>query len=82
MVDVVHWFLERPEEPAVARYTLAERPALEEQLAARLGALQAHPFAVSGAPHRGLCLTCPGRGGLCSWSEEETMREEPAETAG
>ena len=32
-VEVVHWFLERPHEPALARYTLAERAALEEQLA-------------------------------------------------
>ena len=29
-VEVAHWFLERPAEPAVARFTLAERPALEE----------------------------------------------------
>jgi len=81
LVDVVHWFLERPGEPAVARYTLAERPALEQQLADRLAALRERPFAVTGEPHRGLCLTCPGRGGLCSWSEEETMREKPAMAA-
>ncbi len=80
VVDVVHWFLERPAEPAVARYTLAERPSLEEQLARRLAALRARPFAVTGEPHRGLCLTCPGRGGLCSWSEQETMRENPVDT--
>jgi hypothetical protein len=81
VVDVVHWFLERPDEPAVARYTLSERAGLEDQLARRLGALRAQPFAVSAEPHRALCLTCPGRGGLCSWSEEETMREEPAATS-
>ncbi len=78
VVDVVHWFLERPAEPAVARFTLSERPALEERLAERLAAVRARPFAVSAEPHRGLCLTCPGRGGLCSWGEEDTMREEPA----
>ena len=34
-------------------------------------------FAVSPRPHRGLCLTCPGRAGLCSWEESETLREDP-----
>jgi ATP-dependent exoDNAse (exonuclease V) beta subunit len=83
VVEVAHWFLERPAEPALARYTVAERAALEEELAGRLRADWQDPFAVSPRPHRGLCLTCPGRGGMCSWSEEETMREDagpPAET--
>ena len=81
VVDVAHWFLERPGDPAIARFTLAERPTLEEELARRLAAAWEQPFAVSPRPHRGLCLTCPGRGGMCSWSEEETMREDPAEPA-
>jgi RecB family exonuclease len=81
IVEVVHWFLERPEEPAVARYTLAERPTLEAELAQRLRADWADPFAVSARPHRALCLTCPGRGGLCSWGERETLREDPDEQA-
>jgi ATP-dependent helicase/nuclease subunit A len=79
VVEVVHWFLARPLEPALARYTLAERPTLEEELAKRLAEDWADPYAVSPRPHRGLCLTCPGRGGMCSWSEEETMREDPDE---
>jgi ATP-dependent helicase/nuclease subunit A len=79
VVEVVHWFLARPLEPALARYTLAERPTLEEELAKRLAEDWADPYAVSPRPHRGLCLTCPGRGGMCSWSEEETMREDPEE---
>jgi ATP-dependent exoDNAse (exonuclease V) beta subunit len=77
VVEVAHWFLERPLEPAVARYTLAEREALEDELAQRLRADWRDPFAVSPAPHRALCLTCPGRGGLCSWGDAETMREVP-----
>ena len=81
VVEVVHWFLERPHEPAVARYTVAERAALEEQLAQRLAQAWLEPFAVSARPHRSLCLTCPGRGGLCSWGEEMTMRELPADAA-
>jgi ATP-dependent helicase/nuclease subunit A len=76
-VEVVHWFLERPEEWASARYTAADRAALEEQLAERLARARERPFAVSPRPHRGLCLTCPGRVGLCSWGEAETLREVP-----
>jgi len=77
VTEVVHWFLERPDEPAVARYTLAELASLEDELAKRLAGAWAQPFAVSPRPHRSLCLTCPGRGPLCSWSESETLRELP-----
>jgi ATP-dependent helicase/nuclease subunit A len=76
-LEIVHWFLERPEEWASARYTAADRPTLEEQLAERLARAREHPFAVSSRPHRGLCLTCPARAGLCSWGEAETLRELP-----
>ncbi len=77
VVEVAHWFLERPDEPVVARYTLAELPTLESELAARLASASTEPFAVSPQPHRTLCLTCPGRGTLCSWGEEQTLRERP-----
>ena len=77
VVEIVHWFLERPGEPATARYTLAERPTLEAELAARVRSDWAEPFAVSPRPHRGLCETCPGRGGMCSWGEAETDRSDP-----
>ncbi len=76
-VEIVHWFLERPEEPVGARYTAAERPALERQLASRIARAREHRFSVSPFPHRGLCLTCPGREGLCSWGAAETLREIP-----
>jgi hypothetical protein len=75
VAEVVHWFLERPEEPAVARYTLAELASLEEALAGRLADAWAKPFAVSPRPHRALCLSCPGRATLCSWSDSEALRE-------
>jgi ATP-dependent helicase/nuclease subunit A len=78
-VEVVHWFLQRPHEPVVERYTASDRGALERRLAERLGRARERmrTFAVSPEPHRGLCLTCPGRGGLCSWGEMDTMRDDP-----
>jgi ATP-dependent helicase/nuclease subunit A len=75
-VEIVHWFLERDESVA-ARYTAGERLVLEQQLAERIARARVEPFAVSPLPHRGLCLTCPGRAGLCSWGEAETLRELP-----
>jgi ATP-dependent helicase/nuclease subunit A len=75
-VEIVHWFLERGEW-VVVRYTAADRLVLEQQLAERIARARAEPFAVSPRPHRGLCLTCPGRAGLCSWGEAETLREHP-----
>ncbi len=77
-VEIVHWFLERPEEWASARYVADERGALERQLAARVARAVDIGPTVSPRPHRGLCLTCPARGGLCSWSEEQTLREDPS----
>jgi ATP-dependent helicase/nuclease subunit A len=76
-VEVVHWFLERPEEAVSVSYRAQERPVLERDLLARLERARGRGFAVSRHPHRGLCLTCPGRTSLCSWGEEATMGEEP-----
>ncbi|HSZ14528.1 MAG TPA: UvrD-helicase domain-containing protein [Solirubrobacteraceae bacterium] len=76
-VEVVHWFLERPREWVSARYAAADRDGLERRLAERVARAGERGFAVSAQPHRGLCLTCPGRAGLCSWGERETLREEP-----
>jgi ATP-dependent helicase/nuclease subunit A len=76
-VEIVHWFLERPEEAVSARFCASQRGELEIQLAARVARARERGFAVSERPHRGLCLTCPGRTGLCSWGESETLREDP-----
>ena len=76
-VEIVHWFLERPRDWVSARYAAADRGALEEELAARITRARASALRVSERPHRGLCETCPGRGGLCSWSDAETLREQP-----
>jgi ATP-dependent helicase/nuclease subunit A len=80
-VEIVHWFLEREQWVSV-RYGAAERLVLEEQLATRVAEARAQRFAVSERPHRGLCLTCPGRAGLCKWSDGETLRELPPIAAG
>jgi ATP-dependent helicase/nuclease subunit A len=77
-VEVVHWFLQRPHESVSASFQAGERELLGERLLARARRAGARGFAVSETPHRGLCLTCPGRARLCSWNEAETLRERPA----
>jgi ATP-dependent helicase/nuclease subunit A len=74
-VEVIHWFLARPEEWVCASFAAAEAPALERELLARAARVREAGFAVSPTPHRELCLTCPGRATLCSWSDDETLRE-------
>jgi ATP-dependent helicase/nuclease subunit A len=76
-VEVLHWFLERPSEWVSARYGQHERERLQGRLRSRLASAAGRGFAVSPNPHRALCLTCPGRAGLCSWSDAETLRENP-----
>ncbi len=75
-VEIVHWFLQRPREWVTARYTADDRSRLEESLAEHVTRACTSAFAVSERPHRSLCLTCPGRGSLCSWSDAETMARE------
>ncbi|MGA7703775.1 MAG: PD-(D/E)XK nuclease family protein, partial [Solirubrobacteraceae bacterium] len=74
-VEVAHWFLERPGAWVSARFVASERSHLRERLLSRIAAARAKGFEVTKSPHRGLCLTCPGRGNLCSWGEERTMAE-------
>jgi ATP-dependent exoDNAse (exonuclease V) beta subunit len=76
-VDVAHCFLERPERTALASFTPADIPALEERLLGLAGGLLAGSFSVAAEPHRELCATCPGRRALCSHPEELTLREPP-----
>ncbi len=79
-VEVVHWFLERPEDHVAARYAARERGSLESLLTERLELIERSGFAVSPRPHRGLCASCPGRSGMCSWGPAETLRELPQGT--
>jgi ATP-dependent helicase/nuclease subunit A len=72
-VEVAHWFLERPHRWVSARFASSERHHLRELLLSRVEGARAKGFDVTESPHRGLCLTCPGRGSLCSWGETRTM---------
>jgi ATP-dependent helicase/nuclease subunit A len=76
-VEVLHWFFERPAEWVSTHYAQHDRERLQDRLRARLAAAAGRAFAVSPNPHRALCLSCPGRAGLCSWSDAETLRENP-----
>jgi hypothetical protein len=73
-VEIAHWFLERPDEWACARFDAGQVERLRERLLADVASARARGFVVAEEPHRELCLTCPGRGGLCSWGETHTMR--------
>jgi len=75
-VEVVHLFLERPGEPAVARYASADMPALEADLLARMGGILRGEFGVTDTPYLGVCRGCPGRGTLCPQPVELTERLE------
>ncbi len=73
-VEVAHWFLERPGGWVSARFAAEGRDRLRERLRNRLAAARERGYAVTEQPHRQLCFTCPGRGGMCSWGETHTMR--------
>jgi ATP-dependent helicase/nuclease subunit A len=75
VVEVAHVFLERPAEPVVARFSQADADVLEGDLRAHAAPLLAGEYPVADVPHRGLCGTCPGRDGLCSYPPELTDRE-------
>jgi len=76
-VEVVYAFLERPGEPVAERFEAADADGLEAELRAQAAGLLAGEYPVTPAPHRALCLTCPGRRSLCSYGEDMTLRELP-----
>ncbi len=73
--EVVHVFLEQPEQPVRAVFTRADSPELERGLAAAAQGVLAWDFGVSDAPCREVCAGCPGEGGLCSHPLELTRRD-------
>ena len=74
-VEVVHCFLERPGEPASARFAATDAPALEAELRGLAQGVAAGRFDPSPRPNRRLCLKCPARRSLCSWDEPMTLRD-------
>jgi ATP-dependent helicase/nuclease subunit A len=76
-VDVVHLFLERPEEPVSVSFAAADLPRLEQELLRLAAGVIEGRFEPSHEPHRELCATCPGRAALCCWDEGLTLRERP-----
>jgi hypothetical protein len=76
--EVAYAFLERPREPVAERFKAADADRLEAELLALAAGLLAGEYPVTAAPHRELCLTCPGRRALCSYGEEETLRPRAA----
>lgn len=78
-VEVVHCFLQRPDQRVSVTFTAAQEGELVERLRKAAETVTKSDFPVSDRPHRGLCTGCPGRPvgkapGLCSHSEAETSR--------
>ena len=76
-VDVAYAFLERPEEPVVARFTTADADDLRAELEAYAAGALGGDFPVASEPHIDLCAGCPGRRALCVHPEELTGRALP-----
>jgi ATP-dependent exoDNAse (exonuclease V) beta subunit len=72
-VDVVHAFLELPDDPVIATYTSADAATLEARLIELADGIIGGRFEPTDDPHRELCATCPGRPALCCWDESRTL---------
>jgi ATP-dependent exoDNAse (exonuclease V) beta subunit len=72
-VEVVHVFLERPDQPAIATFRPQDVAALTAELVARADSILARDFTVAPDPGPRICDGCPGRGSLCSWPLEATL---------
>ena len=73
-VEVVHCYLERPDEPAVALYDAADTEALERELLGLAQGVVDGRFEPSAEPHFSLCADCPGRAALCVHEPGLTLR--------
>jgi ATP-dependent helicase/nuclease subunit A len=74
VVEVVHCFLERPDELAVALYESADAERLERELLKLAQGVVEGRFEPSAEPHFALCADCPGREALCVHDEALTLR--------
>ncbi|MCD6726190.1 MAG: UvrD-helicase domain-containing protein [Solirubrobacteraceae bacterium] len=70
-VEVVHLYLGRPDEPVSASFVRSDESRLRAALLEAAAPLLAGEAAVTDSPSPALCAECPGRGGLCSWTDEE-----------
>jgi RecB family exonuclease len=75
-VEVVHVFLERPDDPVQATFRQQDAPALAAELGARADRILSREFPVAADPGPRICDGCPGRGSLCSWPLERTRAPE------
>jgi hypothetical protein len=75
VVEVVHCFLERPDEPAVALYEAADAERVERELLGLAEGVVEGRFEPSPEPHFSLCADCPGRAALCVHEPELTLRD-------
>ena len=73
-VEVVHCYLERPDEPAVAVYEAADLEGLEHELLGLARGVVEGRFEPSAEPHFALCADCPGRAALCVHESDLTLR--------
>jgi ATP-dependent exoDNAse (exonuclease V) beta subunit len=76
-VEVVHCFLEHPDDAVTARFEAADEPRLAAELEGLAAGIANAEFPVTDRPHRWLCQGCPGRVALCSHPEELTMADPP-----
>ena len=76
---MVHWFLNRADEPVSAVFGHHDIEDLERDVSTAAAGLLIGDFAPAAVPHRSLCGVCPGRSALCSWDETMTGRELPAD---
>lgn len=74
VVEVVHCFLEQPDEPAVALYESGDAERLERELLTLAQGVVEGRFEPSAEPHFALCADCPGRAALCVHDEALTKR--------
>jgi ATP-dependent exoDNAse (exonuclease V) beta subunit len=73
-VEVIHLFLEAPEDPVWELFHAADIGDLEVRLAERVAGPLAGDFRVSDTPGPRICDGCPAQGGLCSHPLERTLR--------
>jgi hypothetical protein len=76
-IEVVHLFLERPDEPATAVYVAGDVPRLEADLIALAGGIVRGEFEPASRPHRELCQGCPGQPALCTHPPALTLADRP-----